>query len=124
MTCSGKVDTAPLLLSTDTVQWRCDCPSAKLLLWPGMQDPAVLVKGRSLEAFCASRVAQTTSDHSPSCSTAHFKSVWHELSFAEELAARSRRDARALRLVNVQQMLPATYMDYVPPDFDALTRPR
>lgn len=25
----------------------------------------------------------------------------------------------ALRLVNVQQLLPATYMDYVPPDFDA-----
>ena len=28
----------------------------------------------------------------------------------------------ALRLVNVQQMLPATYMDYVPPDFDAQQR--
>lgn len=28
----------------------------------------------------------------------------------------------ALRLVNVQQMLPASYMDYVPPDFDAQQR--
>jgi nucleotide-binding universal stress UspA family protein len=28
----------------------------------------------------------------------------------------------ALRLVNVQQVLPATYMDYVPPDFDAQQR--
>ncbi|MFZ9500403.1 MAG: universal stress protein [Beijerinckiaceae bacterium] len=28
----------------------------------------------------------------------------------------------ALRLVNVQQMLPATYMDYVPADFDAQQR--
>jgi nucleotide-binding universal stress UspA family protein len=28
----------------------------------------------------------------------------------------------ALRLVNVQQILPATYMDYVPPDFDAQQR--
>lgn len=28
----------------------------------------------------------------------------------------------ALRLVNVQQMLPATYMDYVPPDFDSQQR--
>jgi nucleotide-binding universal stress UspA family protein len=28
----------------------------------------------------------------------------------------------ALRLVNVQQLLPATYMDYVPADFDAQQR--
>ncbi|MFN3891755.1 MAG: universal stress protein [Beijerinckiaceae bacterium] len=28
----------------------------------------------------------------------------------------------ALRLVNVQQLLPASYMDYVPPDFDAQQR--
>jgi nucleotide-binding universal stress UspA family protein len=28
----------------------------------------------------------------------------------------------ALRLVNVQQMLPATYVDYVPPDFDSQQR--
>ncbi len=28
----------------------------------------------------------------------------------------------ALRLVNVQQMLPATYVDYVPPDFDTQQR--
>ena len=28
----------------------------------------------------------------------------------------------ALRLINVQQILPATYMDYVPPDFDAQQR--
>ena len=28
----------------------------------------------------------------------------------------------ALRLVNVQQMLPASYMDYVPPEFDAQQR--
>ncbi|MDP2358862.1 MAG: universal stress protein [Beijerinckiaceae bacterium] len=28
----------------------------------------------------------------------------------------------ALRLVNIQQILPATYMDYVPPEFDAQQR--
>jgi nucleotide-binding universal stress UspA family protein len=28
----------------------------------------------------------------------------------------------ALRIINVQQILPATYMDYVPPDFDAQQR--
>lgn len=28
----------------------------------------------------------------------------------------------ALRLVNVQQLLPSSYMDYVPPDFDAQQR--
>ena len=28
----------------------------------------------------------------------------------------------ALRLINIQQILPATYMDYVPPEFDAQQR--
>lgn len=28
----------------------------------------------------------------------------------------------ALRLINVQQLLPSSYMDYVPPDFDAQQR--
>jgi len=44
-------------------------------------------------------------------------------SLAIDAAARlAEWSGGALRLVNVQQMLPATYMDYVPADFDAQQR--
>jgi nucleotide-binding universal stress UspA family protein len=36
----------------------------------------------------------------------------------EEAAALAHQSGGALRLINVQTMLPATFMDYVPEDFD------
>ncbi len=40
----------------------------------------------------------------------------------DEAVRQAEASGAALRLVNVQQILPATYMDYVPPDFDAQQR--
>lgn len=37
----------------------------------------------------------------------------------EKAAALAEQSGGALRLVNVQSLLPATFMDYVPPGFDA-----
>ncbi len=37
----------------------------------------------------------------------------------ETAAALAEQSGGALRLINVQSLLPATFMDYVPPDFDA-----
>jgi nucleotide-binding universal stress UspA family protein len=40
----------------------------------------------------------------------------------EKAAALAEQSGGALRLVNVQALLPATFMDYVPADFDAQMR--